>query len=86
MNISTLETYVNQKNKWGAIFGQKPLSLLNADDRQKIAEELDCELSPENLSCDGEISAAKIRKKFNYLHQCVAELRSIDPNVVMYEA
>ena len=38
MNISTIEQYVDQKNSWGKIFGTKPLSLLNAKDRQKIAD------------------------------------------------
>ena len=29
MNIATLEQYVEQKNKWRAVFNQKPLSLFN---------------------------------------------------------
>ena len=86
MNISTLEAHVEQLNRWGAIFGNKPLSLLNAADRQKIADDLDCALSPENLSCDGELTASQVRQKYNRLMRCVAELRSIDPTVQMYEA
>lgn len=86
MNIATLEQYVAQKNQWRAIFGNtKPLSLLNARDRQRIAEDLDSELSPENLHCDGEISAAQARKKYQYLMRCVQELQSIDPRVKFYE-
>ena len=50
MNISTLEQYVEQKNKWRAIFNQKPVSLLNKEDRQAIANSIDSELSPENLT------------------------------------
>lgn len=86
MNISTLEAHVDQLNRWGEIFGNKPLSLLNAADRQKIADDLDCALSPENLSCDGELSSNQIRQKYNRLMRCVNELRSIDPSVVIYEA
>ena len=41
MNISTLEAYVERENKWSAIFGNKPLSLLSAVDRQKIADKID---------------------------------------------
>lgn len=85
MNISNLEAYVEQKNHWGKIFGEKPLSLMNAKDRQKIADRIDCELSPENLHCDGEISAAQARKKYNYLTRCAQELLSIDPSVKFYE-
>jgi hypothetical protein len=86
MNISTLEAFVEQHNRWQAIFNGAQLSLLRAEDRQKIADELDMALSPENLSCDGELTAHQVRIKHNRLMRCVAELRSIDPNVEMWEA
>ena len=60
--------------------------LKQRSDRQKIAQDLDCALSPENLSCDGELSSNQVRQKYNRLMRCVNELRSIDPNVVIYEA
>jgi len=85
MNISTLEAYVEQKNKWRAIFGDKALSLLNAKDRQTIADDLDCELSPENLTCDGELSRSQVQAKYNHLTRCAQELLSIDPTVNFYE-
>ena len=86
MNISTLEAYVERKNRWGSIFGNRPLSLLNAKDRQAIAESLDCDLSPENLTCDGELSRSQVQAKYRELTRAVAELRSIDPSVKFYEA
>ena len=85
MNISTLEAYVEKKNSWGKIFGSKPLSLLNKADRQKIADSLDADLSPENLTCDGELSGAQVRAKQTYLFRCAQELISIDPTVTFYE-
>jgi hypothetical protein len=85
MNISTLEAYVDQKNKWRSIFNQKPLSLLNAQDRQTIANSIDSELSPENLTCDGELRGAQVQQKFRYLTRCAEELLSIDPSVTFYE-
>jgi hypothetical protein len=85
MNISTLEQYVEQKNKWRAIFNQKPLSLLNARDRQDIANSLDSELSPENLTCDGEVRGRQLQQKQAYLFRCAEELLSIDPSVTFYE-
>lgn len=85
MNISTLEAYVEQKNKWRAIFGDKALSLLNAKDRQTIADDLDCELSPENLTCDGELSRSQVQAKYNRLVRCAQELLSIDASVKFYE-
>jgi hypothetical protein len=85
MNISTLEQYVDQKNSWGKIFGNKPLSLMNAKDRQKIADSLDSDLSPENLTCDGELRGAQVQTKYRFLTRCALELQSIDPEVTFYE-
>ena len=85
MNISTLEQYVEQKNSWGKIFGKPALSLLNAKDRQSIANSLDADLSPENLTCDGEIRGAQLQAKYRYLTRCAQELQSIDSSVTFYE-
>ena len=85
MNIATLEAYVESKNKWNAIFGKKPLSLLNAADRQTIADDIDCELSPENLTCDGELTRSQVQTKYNFLHRAASELLAIDPSVQIHE-
>lgn len=85
MNIATLEQYVEQKNSWGKLFGSKPLSLLNAEDRQKIADSIDADLSPENLTCDGELPRSQVQARYRMLTRCAEELRSIDPSVTFYE-
>jgi len=85
MNISTLEAYVAQKNTWSRILKGPQLSLLNAQDRQRIADMIDCDLSPENLSCDGELPRAEVNRRFRELTRCADQLRSIDPSVVIYE-
>lgn len=85
MNISSLEQYVDQKNKWRAIFNKAPLSLLNATDRQRIAETIDCEYSPENLTCDGELSPAEVSRRVKFLSRVAQELISIDPTVSFSE-
>jgi hypothetical protein len=85
MNIKALEIYVEQKNSWGALFKHKPLSLLNAEDRQKIANSIDSDLSPENLTCDGELPRSQVRDRYQFLNRCAEELLSIDPAVTFYE-
>lgn len=85
MNISTLEQYVEQKNKWAAIFKGKQLSLLNAEDRQKIADSLDADLSPENITCDGERSRSEVQRLYKFYSRAALELKSIDPSVTFYE-
>ena len=85
MNISNLEAYVERKNSWSAICGKPALILLNAKDRQAIANSLDADLSPENLTCDGEVRGKELQMKQRYLFRCAEELISIDPSVTFYE-
>lgn len=85
MSIATIEAYVENKNRWAAIFQGKELSLLNAADRQKIADSIDADLSPENLTCDGELRGAQVQAKYRMLIKAARELKSIDPTVKFYE-
>ena len=85
MNIATIEQYVADKNRWSAIFKGPQVSLLNAKDRQRVANMLDADLSPENLTCDGELDGFQIRAKAKFLNRAAEELRSIDPSVTFYE-
>ena len=85
MNIQTLESYVESKNRWQAIFKGRQYSLLSAVDRQAIANMIDADMSPENLTCDGELTASQVRDRVRYYSRCAEELLSIDPSVSFYE-
>ena len=85
MNISTLEAYVAQKNTWTRIFKGRELSLLRAEDRQRIADMIDADMSPENLTCDGELPRTVVQEKIRRLSRCAEQLLSIDPSVTFYE-
>lgn len=79
-----IERYVADKNNWNSLFGKNKLSLLVKADRQRIADMLDADLSPENLSCDGELPRAEVQRRYNFLTKAAKELKSIDPAVEMY--
>ena len=83
--MSVLTDYVENKNKWRAVFGKAPLSLAIAADRQAIADGIDSEMSPENLTCDGELPRSVVQLKMRNLTRCAEELLSIDPSVTFYE-
>ena len=83
--MKTLENYVEQRNQIRALFKQRPLSLKNASDRQQIADDIDCSLSPENLTCDGELSRSVVDRKYRMLTRCADQLRKLDPSVKFYE-
>ena len=76
-NMKNLETYVEQKNKWNAIFGQGAMKFpLAQTDADSLMNSIASELSPENLHCDGEAPMAYVRKKTKFLAQVQAELEA----------
>ena len=83
--MQALNEYVAQKNAWGKLFGSKPLDLNNAQDRKAIASSIDADLSPENLSCDGELPPSQVQAKYKRLSQCAQQLKRLDPTVEIYE-
>jgi hypothetical protein len=85
MNIATLEAFVERENAWATAVNQPTLSLLRAQDRQTIAERIDSQLSPEWLTCDGELSPTEVRRRYRNLSRCAEQLLSIDPSVKFYE-
>jgi len=83
--MKNLLEFVKQRNAFNKMFGSKPLDLTVAADRQRVAEIIDSALSPENLTCDGELSAAQVRSRYKELTRVAAELRALDPTVSFYE-
>jgi hypothetical protein len=85
--VSALTTYVDRKNTFGKLFNSKftELSLQIAADRQRLANMIDAELSPENLTCDGELPAAQVRARFKELTTVAKELQKLDPTVKFYD-
>jgi len=82
--MQALNEYVAQKNSWNAIFGTAPMSLSNAQDRKTIAQSIDSELSPENLTCDGELPASQVRARYTKLNTVAKQLIKLDPTVAQY--
>lgn len=81
--MKNLQAYVDRKNSWGKLFGGEPLVI--GRDNQKIASSLDADLSPENLTCDGELSRSEVQKRHKFLSAAARELMSIDPAVKFWE-
>ena len=83
MKVSELTVFVDRKNAFS--FGGKLLSLQSAADRQRIAELIDSALSPENLSCDGELPRAEVARRYKTLTTAASQLKQLDPAVKMWE-
>jgi hypothetical protein len=83
--MRSLKAYVDQKNAWNAIFKGRQLDIDNPADRQRIASMIDSDLSPENLSCDGELSRSAVNAKYRQLQAAAKELLKLDSSVKIYE-
>jgi hypothetical protein len=82
--MSALTSYLDRKNSFAKIFGNKELSLQNASDRKRIAESIDSDLSPENLTCDGELPRSQVQARYKQLTAAAKELIKLDPTVAQY--
>ena len=77
--MQTLQAYIDQKNKWNALFKGEQFTLSTAQGRQRIAQSIDADLSPENLSCDGELPRAEVARRYKMLTACALQLSKLDP-------
>lgn len=69
MKYIKLEKYLDEQNRWDAIFGKPAITISSLDQNSvnDLASSIDCQLSPENLHCDGEISVAEANRKYKKL-------------------
>ena len=81
--MKNLKAYVDQKNRWDAIFGKAHLVI--GEHNQHIAECIDSNLSPENLTCDGELSRTAVQQRYKQLTAAARELKQLDPTVKFSE-
>ena len=77
--MKALQTYIDNKNRWNAIFKGEQFELESAEGRKRVAQSLDADLSPENLTCDGELSRKEIEMRYRLLHEAAVQLAALDP-------
>lgn len=87
--MKALQTYIDSKNRYASLFkGQRtePLyEIQTAAGRKRVADMIDCALSPENLSCDGELPRAEVNRRYKELTTVGLQLTKLDPSVKIYE-
>lgn len=83
--MRSLNAYIKRQNEWAAFAG-KPLFEINTHEgRQRVAHSIDIDLSPENLSCDGELPMHEVDARYRRLTSAARDLLKIDPTVVIHE-
>ena len=83
--MKALQAFIDQKNHWNACFKGEQYEIKTAAGRQKVADMIDNALSPENLTCDGELSRTEVNRRFKELNSAAKQLRQLDPEVKFYE-
>ena len=83
--MKALQNFVDQKNRWNSFFKGTQYSLNTAKDRQALADMIDSALSPENLTCDGELSRTEVNRRYKELMTAAKQLKKLDPGVKFYE-
>ena len=83
--MKALEKFVAQKNHWNSFFNGTQYSLNTAKDRQSLADMIDSALSPENLTCDGELPRSEVNRRYKELMIAAKQLKKLDPSVTFYE-
>ena len=87
--MKALNALIKQENSWASIFNGKFVAyeVTTVAGRRRVAEMIDAKLSPENLTCDGELPPTEVNRRYRELTSAARELIRLDPTVsqFMYE-
>ena len=83
--MRALTKFVEQKNHWNSFFKGPQYEVETADGRKRVAQMIDACLSPENLTCDGELPRAEVNRRYKELMTAAKQLKQLDPSVKFYE-
>ena len=80
--MKALQAYIDQQNKWNAMFKGRQYEIQTHAGRKQVAESIDAALSPENLSCDGELPRSQVQARYRTLtaSKWIRELLNICTN------
>ena len=83
--MKALTQFVAQKNHWNSFFKGEQYEIQTAAGCQRVADMIDAALSPENLTCDGELPRAEVNRRYKELMGAARDLKRLDPTVSFYE-
>ena len=87
--MKALNALIKQENDWSSMFNGKFVAyeVATAQGRERVAKMIDAKLSPENLSCDGELPRSQVQARYRALTSAAQDLVNLDPSMAqfMYE-
>jgi hypothetical protein len=81
-----LTQYLTQYNFGRRFFDKKPdvlVATMTIDEANDLAENMSAAWSPENLTCDGELSHAQVQRKAREIRNAAHELITLFPNLTI---
>jgi hypothetical protein len=82
--MKSLEKFIADKNHWNSFFKGEQYEIKTAQGRKRVAEMIDSSLSPENLTCDGELPRTEVNRRYKELTTAAKQLIQLDPSVAQY--
>jgi hypothetical protein len=82
--MKALNKFIADKNHWNSFFKGEQYEIKTAQGRKRVAEMIDSSLSPENLTCDGELPRAEVNRRYKELTGAARDLIKLDPSVAQY--
>jgi hypothetical protein len=84
--MDELMEYVNQKNLFCELFGTQPYDINNPADRARLRDSIESDLSPENLTCDGELPVVEVNRRYRRLKNVQAQLEQVEQHEAIHRA
>ena len=82
--MRALTKFIEQKNHWNSFFKGPQYEIDTADGRRRVAQMIDACLSPENLTCDGELPRSEVQARYKELTTAARQLVKLDPSVAKF--
>ena len=82
--MKALNKFIADKNHWNSFFKGEQYEIQTAQGRKRVAEMIDSSLSPENLTCDGELPRGEVNRRYKELTGAAKDLIKLDPSVAQY--
>ena len=84
--MKALNTLISRENEWSSLFNKNFVAyeVSTSQGRKRVAQLIDSKLSPENLSCDGELSRSEVNARYKALTSAAKDLIKLDPSVTQY--
>ncbi len=87
--MKALNALIKLENDWSSMFNGRFVAyeVATTAGRERVAKMIDAKLSPENLSCDGELPCAEVNRRYRALTAAAQDLVQLDPSMAqfMYE-